>query len=129
MRNRVLDALKRLHSAVEAVALNNDGPDLGKMDLVWEQLQGLVELTETVPERYRDVYRRLVEALMRETQLGLECLALQKSAYEAGDMEHWGFYAEMALNSALASRNIQGRLVAVAIMTERLWEKRKELAA
>lgn len=129
MRDLVLDALKRLHSAVDDAVLGENTLDPRKVDLVWGRLQELAELTETVPERYRDIYRRLVEALMRETQLGLECLALQKSAYEAGDTEHWGFYAELALNSALTSRNIQGRLFAVAIMVERLWEKRRELAA
>ena len=129
MRDLILDALRKLQSTVDDLVLAENGVDLSRMDQVWDRFQALVQLGEQIPDRYRDIYRRLVEGLMRETQLGLECLALQRSAYETGDMEHWGFYAELALNSALSARNIQGRLLAVGIMAERLWEKRKELAA
>lgn len=129
MRDLILDALRKLQNTVDDLVLAESGVDLSKMDQVWDRFQALVHLGEHVPDRYRDIYRRLVEGLMRETQLGLECLALQKAAYDAGDMEHWGFYAELALNSALSARNLQGRLLAVGIMAERLWEKRKELAA
>lgn len=129
MRDLLLDALRKLQNTIDDLVQHENGLDLSKMDQVWERFHVLVELGEHVPDCYRDLYRLLVEGLMRETQLGLECLALQKEAYETGDMEHWGFYAEIALNCALSARNIQGRLLAVGIMTERQWERRKEVAA
>ena len=129
MRELLLEAFKKLDSAVEAAVLDDGWPDPEKIEQIWPHLQALVELGDLFPTPLQELYRRLVESFMRETQLWLDCLALQKRWFDAGDLDLWRFYSEMAIKSALACRNLRERLYALSIVAERHDQAREEMAA
>jgi hypothetical protein len=129
LRELLLEALKKLDRAIEATVLDDGWPDPEKIDQIGLHLQTLLELGDLVPSPLQETYRQLVESLSRETRLGLDCLALQRRWYDAGEGEMWELYAQMALRSAVASRDLKERLHILSVGAEHYDRPREGLAA